>query len=62
MTATHQGEFQGFPATGNKIGTTGILIFRIDKGKVVEIREEYDSVGFMQQFGMELKPNEAKKK
>jgi steroid delta-isomerase-like uncharacterized protein len=62
MKATHQGEFQGFPGTGNKIGTSGILIFRIANGKVAEIREEFDSVGFMQQFGMELKPKEAKKK
>lgn len=52
----------GFPATGNKIGTSGILIFRIKNGKVGEIREEYDSVGFLQQFGMELRPKEVKKK
>jgi steroid delta-isomerase-like uncharacterized protein len=62
MKATHQGEFMGFPATGNKIGTSGILIFRIKNGKVGEIREEYDSVGFLQQFGMELRPKEVKKK
>jgi steroid delta-isomerase-like uncharacterized protein len=61
MRATHQGEFQGIPATGNKLGTSGILIFRIENGKVAEIREEFDSVGFMQQLGMELKPKEVKK-
>jgi steroid delta-isomerase-like uncharacterized protein len=56
MRATHLGEFLGFPGTGNKIQTSGILIFRIENGKVVDAREEYDSVGFMRQFGMELKP------
>jgi steroid delta-isomerase-like uncharacterized protein len=62
MSATHTGEFMGMPATGNKLGTSGVLIFRIENGKVAEIREEYDSVGFMQQLGMELRPKEVKKK
>jgi len=61
MRGTHLGEFQGMPATGNKLETSGILIFRIKNGKVVEIREEFDSVGFMQQLGMELKPKQAEK-
>jgi steroid delta-isomerase-like uncharacterized protein len=61
MRGTHQGEFDGIPATGNKLGTSGILIFRIENGKVAEIREEFDSVGFMQQLGMELKPKGVKK-
>ena len=61
MRGTHQGEFAGIPATGNKLGTSGILIFRIENGKVAEIREEFDSVGFMQQLGMELKPKAVKK-
>jgi steroid delta-isomerase-like uncharacterized protein len=61
MRATHQGEFAGIPATGNKAEGSGILIFRIENGKVVEIREEFDMVGFLQQLGMELKPKEVKK-
>ena len=59
--ATHEGEFQGIPATGNKIEVSGITIMRIENGKVVEEREEYDSLGEMWQLGMELKPKEAKK-
>jgi steroid delta-isomerase-like uncharacterized protein len=62
MTGTHQGEFEGIPPTGNKLKGTGILIFRIANGKVVEVREEFDSVGLLQQLGMELKPIAAKKK
>jgi steroid delta-isomerase-like uncharacterized protein len=62
MRGTHQGEFLGIPPTGNKLKGSGILIFRIENGKVVELREEFDSVGLLQQLGMELKPIAAKKK
>ena len=62
LTGTHQGEFQGIPATGNKVEASGITIIRIEKGKFVEEREEFDMLGLMQQLGMELKPKEAEKK
>ena len=39
---THQGEFWGIPATGNKIDLSLIVIFRIKDGKIVEIWEEGD--------------------
>jgi steroid delta-isomerase-like uncharacterized protein len=60
--STHQGEFAGLPGTGNKIEMSGIMIHRLENGKVVEDREEFDMLGFMQQLGMELKPKEAEKK
>jgi steroid delta-isomerase-like uncharacterized protein len=62
MRGTHQGEFAGIPATGNKVEISGIIISRIENGKIVEEREEWDMLGFMQQIGMELKPKEAEKK
>ncbi len=58
---THEGEFQGIPATGNKVEFGVIVIYSIDKGKIVEMREEGDMLGFMMQLGMELKPKEPKK-
>ncbi len=58
---THEGEFQGIPATGNKVEISGIMMTRIENGKIVEDREELDQLGFMQQLGMELKPKEAEK-
>ena len=58
---THEGEFMGVPATGNKIEHSGILIARIENGKLVEDREEFDLLGLMIQLGMELKPKEAEK-
>ncbi len=58
---THEGEFQGIPATGNKIESGGIAMTRIENGKIVEDKEEVDLLGFMQQLGMELKPKEEEK-
>jgi len=58
---THEGEFGGIPATGNKIESSGIMITRIENGKVVEDKEEFDQLGLMMQLGMELKPKEEEK-
>ena len=58
---THEGEFQGIPATSNKVEFGVIVIWCIEDGKIVEMREEGDMLGFMQQLGMELKPKEAEK-
>ena len=59
---THKGEYQGLLATGNRIEASGIWIARIKDGKIVEVREDFDALGWMQQLGMELKPIAAKKK
>jgi len=58
---THEGEFMGVHATGNKIEHSAILIGRIENGKLVEDREEFDMLGVMMQLGMELKPKEGEK-
>ncbi len=55
---THEGEFMGIPATGNKYETSEISISRIENRKIVEQREELDKLGLYQQLGMELKPKE----
>jgi steroid delta-isomerase-like uncharacterized protein len=59
-TGTHEGEYWGIPASGNKIEYGGIDIFHIKEGKIVEMREELDSLGLMMKLGMELKPKEEK--
>ena len=59
---THKGDFQGIPATGSRMELSGIVIFRIKDGKIVEERQDVDSLGFMTQLGMELKPKAEKKK
>jgi steroid delta-isomerase-like uncharacterized protein len=62
VTGTHQGEYQGIPPTGNKIEISNIVIMSFKDGKVVEVREEANILGMMQQLGMELKPKQAEKK
>ncbi len=60
---THTGDIEemGIPATGKTVEVSSIAIYRIEKGKVVELRQEADMFGFMQQFGFELKPKEEEK-
>ncbi|MCX5911844.1 MAG: ester cyclase [Deltaproteobacteria bacterium] len=62
LRGTHKGEYAGISATGNKVENSGIMITRIENGKIVEDKEDYDTFGMMTQLGMELKPVEAKKK
>ena len=49
---THQGEFQGIPATGRRVTFTGISIWRFEDGKIVESWHELDTLGMMQQLGV----------
>jgi steroid delta-isomerase-like uncharacterized protein len=62
LRGTHKGEYAGIPTTGNKVENSGIMITRIENGKIVEDKEDYDTFGMMTQLGMELRPIEAKKK
>jgi len=55
---THQEDFGGIPATGNKTEAGAIEIFRIENGKIIEAWEISDRLGLMMQLGMELKPKE----
>jgi steroid delta-isomerase-like uncharacterized protein len=57
-TGTHEGDLPGFPATGNKFEYGAIAIVRIENGKIIEQKIEFDELGFMMQLGMELKPKE----
>lgn len=58
---THEGEFQGIPATGNKFEIGSTIMFRIKDGKIVEERKDADMLDLMMQLGMELKPKEEEK-
>ncbi len=61
ITGTHRGEWGGIAATGNKVEISHVEIYRIENGKIVEMRQEGDYLGLMQQLGMELKPKEVTK-
>jgi steroid delta-isomerase-like uncharacterized protein len=59
--ATHEGDIEGFPATGNKVEFEAIEIVRVENGKIVECWDVSDDLSFYQQLGMELKPKEEEK-
>jgi steroid delta-isomerase-like uncharacterized protein len=48
---THKGEFQGMPPTGKQIEMTGITIFRIANGKLIEGWTNEDVLGMLQELG-----------
>ena len=58
LTGTHQGDFMGIPATGNRIEVKTIWIHRLEKGRIVEGQKwgVWDSLAMMQQLGMTLAP------
>jgi steroid delta-isomerase-like uncharacterized protein len=47
---THEGEFQGMPPSGKRIEMTGITIFRIAGGKLIEGWTNEDALGVLQQI------------
>ena len=51
---THRGEIKllNLPATEKSVSWTGIIIYRIAQGKVVEERGEEDALGLLQQLGL----------
>jgi steroid delta-isomerase-like uncharacterized protein len=49
--ATHTGPFMDIPATGKSVTFTGMAIFRIAEGKIVEQWQEADQMGLIQQLG-----------
>jgi steroid delta-isomerase-like uncharacterized protein len=51
LTGTHQGHFMGIAPTGKQFTISGMGIDRILEGKIVEEREEWDTLGFFQQLG-----------
>ena len=50
MRGTHNGTFQGIPATGRTIRLTGIDILRVADGRVVERWASSDELGLLQQL------------
>jgi steroid delta-isomerase-like uncharacterized protein len=53
---THQGNLFGVPGTGKRIKWTGITIYRIVDGKVMEERGEEDFLSILRQIGLIPEP------
>ena len=51
-TGTHQGAFQGISPTGKEVTLSGISIYRVADGKLVEGWTTADLLGLLQQLGV----------
>lgn len=51
-TGTHRGTFLGVPATGKAVKVWGIVIDRVENGKIKDTRIIMDALGLMMQFGV----------
>jgi steroid delta-isomerase-like uncharacterized protein len=51
-TGTHNGEFLGIPATGWPVRVWGIVIDRLENGRIKDTRIIMDTLGLMTQLGV----------
>lgn len=58
---THEGELMGIEPTGREVTLSGIVIFRIDDGRVVERWAQFDTMGMLSQLGVPTDPSELSK-
>ena len=54
VTGTHQGDFNGIPATGKTIKARGMQISKFKDGKMVERWGSSDELGILKQLGITL--------
>ena len=51
-TGTHKGEFLGVPATGRQVCVWGVVIDRLEQGRIKDTRIIMDALGLMTQLGV----------
>jgi steroid delta-isomerase-like uncharacterized protein len=49
--ARHTANFNGIPASGKAVSTSGITLFRVAEGQIAEMWEQLDALGLLQQLG-----------
>lgn len=59
MVGTHEGPFQGVPPSGKRVAMTGITIFRLADGKLVDGWTNEDLLGLLEQIGALPAPEQA---
>jgi predicted ester cyclase len=52
MEGTHTGPFMGMPPTNKHVTVSGIELFRVKDGKIVERWAQVDQLGLMRQLGV----------
>lgn len=52
LAGTHTGDLMGIPATGRRLTVHGMVLSRLDDGKIVEEWEILDMLGMFQQLGV----------
>jgi steroid delta-isomerase-like uncharacterized protein len=50
-TGTHKAEFMGVPATGTQVRVWGVVIDRLEAGRIKDTRILMDALGLMMQLG-----------
>jgi steroid delta-isomerase-like uncharacterized protein len=53
---THLGELDGIAPTGRRVDCSGIVISRIEEGKIAEDWANFDDLGMMRQLGLKPEP------
>ncbi len=54
VSGTHLGDFNGMPATGNKVEFSDMVVTRMKDGKAVELWAQFDALGLLGQLGVPL--------
>jgi steroid delta-isomerase-like uncharacterized protein len=57
LRGTHRGEWQGIHPSGRQFTLPGADLFRIENGQIAEVRVFYDTLGLMQQLGVNAVPS-----
>ncbi len=57
--ATHTRDLSGLPPTGKRIALSGLELFRLADGKIVECWTAYDNLSLLQQLGAIPTPEQA---
>ncbi len=57
--ATHTSDLAGLPPTGKRIALSGLELFRLADGKIVECWTAYDNLSLLQQLGAIPTPEQA---
>lgn len=51
ITATHDHDAFGVPATGKRVAAEGMNFYRLADGKITDVWTQFDQLGLMQQLG-----------